>query len=195
MNVGTESWGLFVAIIIAAITPRYKRRTMYLLCATCLLFVYTGWTVAQANNRQTRSTASGYAVLAFIYLYKPAYCIAYNALTYVYMVELFPYFVRTKGLSWFQLFNRSAVLVGSAVNPIGLERLDWKYLLVYVVWLCFEIVFIYFLFPETQGKTLEELTFLFPSEQQERDELAAAAAKVTQDSGITEVRETGEKAA
>ena len=48
---------------------------------------------------------------------------------------------------------------GSFVNPIGLENADWKYLIVYVCWLCFEIVFIYFFFPETFGKTLEELTF------------------------------------
>lgn len=49
--------------------------------------------------------------------------------------------------------------IGSFVNPIGLENIDWKYLIVYVVWLCFEIVFIYFFFPETYGKTLEELHF------------------------------------
>lgn len=45
------------------------------------------------------------------------------------------------------------------MNPIGLDNADWKYLLVYVCWLCFEVLFIYFLFPETYGKTLEELTF------------------------------------
>lgn len=43
-----------------------------------------------------------------------AYAIAYNALTYVYMVEIFPYYVRTKGLSWFQLFGRGANLFGNA---------------------------------------------------------------------------------
>jgi len=32
-------------------------------------------------------------------------------------------------------------------------------LIVYVCWLLFEVVFIYFFFPETFGKTLEELTF------------------------------------
>jgi hypothetical protein len=51
------------------------------------------------------------------------------------------------------------ILSGSFVNPIGLENIDWKYLIVYVIWLAFEIVFIYFVFPETYGKTLEELTF------------------------------------
>ena len=31
----------------------------------------------------------------------------------------------------------------------------------YCVWIAFEIVCIYFLWPETKGRTLEELTFLF----------------------------------
>lgn len=194
-NVGSEAWGFLMALIIASITPRYPRRRMYLLCASCLLCVYTAWTIAQARNRITRSKESGYAVLVMIFLYKPAYNIAYNALTYVYMVELFPYFVRTKGLSWFQLFNRCAVMLGSFTNPIGLESLDWKFLFVFVGLLCFEIVFIYFLFPETYGKTLEELTFLFEDEKQDREKLAASTAKIMGGDHVTELRETPEKKA
>ena len=47
-----------------------------------------------------------------------AYCIGYNALTYVYMVEMFPYYVRTKGLSWFQLFGRTAVMFGKLIRML-----------------------------------------------------------------------------
>ncbi|KAF1352692.1 hexose transporter-like protein [Lizonia empirigonia] len=194
-NVGKESWGFLVSLIMASVTPRFPRRRMYLLCASCLLAVYTAWTIAQARNRITGSKESGYAVLVFIFLYSPAYCIGYNALTYVYMVEIFPYYVRTKGLSWFQLFGRTAVMFGSFVNPIGLENIDWKYLLVYVVWLCFEIVFIYIFFPETYGKTLEELHFLFESEKDDRDALVAAANKVISDPTIIELHEAPDKKA
>ncbi|KAL1594793.1 hypothetical protein SLS59_008606 [Nothophoma quercina] len=194
-NVGKESWGFLVSLLMASVTPRFPRRKMYLLCASCLLAVYTAWTIAQARNRITGSKESGYAVLVFIFLYSPAYCIGYNALTYVYMVEIFPYYVRTKGLSWFQLFGRTAVMFGSFVNPIGLENIDWKYLIVYVVWLCFEIVFIYIFFPETYGKTLEELHFLFESEKDERDALTAAASKVINDPTVIELHETPHKKA
>lgn len=89
----------------------------------------------------------------------------------------------------------SAAVFGSAVNPIGLANLDWKYLLVYVAWLCVEVIFIYFLFPETYGKTLEELTFLFESEKQDREALAAATAKILQDPTTAEAREPPEKKA
>lgn len=45
------------------------------------------------------------------------------------------------------------------VNPIGLGNAGWKYLISYIVWLAFEITCVYFLWPETFGRTLEELTF------------------------------------
>lgn len=65
----------------------------------------------------------------------------------------------------------------------------------YVIWLCFEIVFIYFFFPETYGKTLEELHFLFESEKNERDQLAAAASKVISDPTAIELHERPDKKA
>lgn len=117
-NVGTQAWGFLIGVVMAAITPRFPRRRMYLIGASCLVCVYTAWTVAQARNRITGSKESGYAVLVFIFLYSPAYCIAYNALTYVYMVEIFPYYVRTKGLSWFQLWGRSAVMFGKWLRSL-----------------------------------------------------------------------------
>lgn len=195
-NVGTEAWGFLAALVMAAITPRFPRRRMYLLCASCLVLVYSGWTAAQARNRITGTKETGYAVLVFIFLYKPAYNIAYNALTYVYMVEIWPFYVRAKGLSLFQLSNRCSVMLGSFVNPIGLDDLGWKYLLVYVGLLCGEVVFIYFLFPETHGKTLEELTFLFESEKEEAEVLRKAAAKVVGGEGeVVELHERTEKTA
>lgn len=70
-NVGKESWGFLVALVMASVTPRFPRRRMYLLCASCLLVVYTVWTIAQARNRITGSKGSGYAVLVMIFLYQP----------------------------------------------------------------------------------------------------------------------------
>lgn len=159
LSLGREGWGFVVCFTLASITPRFPRRRMYLLCVTSLICCYTGWTIAQARQLITGSQAAGITVIVFIFLYTPCYNIAYNALTYVYLIELWPYYARTKGVTWFQFWSRTAGTFGSQVNPIGLENIGWKYLLVYVCFLAFEIVFIYFLFPETFGKTLEELTF------------------------------------
>jgi hypothetical protein len=148
-SLGREAWGFVVCFTLASITPRFPRRRMYLLCTISLLTCYTAWTISQARQMITQSEAAGIATIFFIFMYTPCYNIAYNALTYVYLVELWPYYARTKGVTWFQFWSRTASTFGAQVNPIGLRDIEWKYLLVYVCFLCFEIVFIYFLFPET----------------------------------------------
>jgi hypothetical protein len=63
-----------------------------------------------------------------------------------------------------------------------------EYLLVFVALICFKVVFIYFLLPETLGKTLEELTSLFESEKQNREALAASTAEdIGHDGNVTEI--------
>jgi hypothetical protein len=42
---------------------------------------------------------------------------------------------------------------------MALSALDWKFLAIYCGWIAFEYLFIYFLYPETQVRTLEELAF------------------------------------
>jgi Na+/melibiose symporter-like transporter len=75
------------------------------------------------------------------------------------MVELFPYAERSRGISVEQAFVRGAGFFNTFVNPIGMDGAGWKYLIMYIVMICVEIVTIYFFYPETQGRTLEELAF------------------------------------
>ncbi|KAI5468144.1 general substrate transporter [Mariannaea sp. PMI_226] len=166
VNLVNACWSLVCAFIVALLVRRFKRRTMYLTCAGALLTVYISWTIAMeravtAREAGGENAAAGWAVIVFIFLYQPAYNIGYNALTYTYLVELWPYAERSRGIALFQLFGRMAGFFTTFVNPIGLDGASWKYLISYCCWLGFEIVFIYFLFPETSGRTLEELAFLF----------------------------------
>ena len=75
------------------------------------------------------------------------------------MVEVWPYMERSRGIAVFQLFGRLAGFFTTFVNPIGLGDISWKWLIVYVAWLTYEVVFVWFLFPETANRTLEELAF------------------------------------
>lgn len=84
---------------------------------------------------------------------------SYNALTYTYLVELWPYAERSRGIAYFQLWGRLAGFFTTFINPIALENIKWRWLIFYCCWLGFECVFVYFLFPETFGRTLEELAF------------------------------------
>ncbi|KAI0008670.1 MFS general substrate transporter [Xylariaceae sp. FL0662B] len=158
---GNTCWGLINAVPIAIIAPRFRRRTMFLTCTIGTAIVYTVWTIASARFAIESSTRAAIPVLVFIFVYSPFYNIGWNALAYTYMVEIFPYQQRAKGISVEQLTVRFAVFFNTYVNPIALDRIGWKYYLVYCVWILVEIATVYLLFPETHNRTLEELSFMF----------------------------------
>jgi len=85
--------------------------------------------------------------------------VANPSVSLAYMVEMWPFAERSHGIAAFQLFGRLASFFTTFVNPIGLNDVGWRYLISYCCWLAFEVVFVYFFFPETFGRTLEELTF------------------------------------
>ncbi|EKM79799.1 hypothetical protein AGABI1DRAFT_56992 [Agaricus bisporus var. burnettii JB137-S8] len=174
INLANTCWGLLNATAFALTVSRFKRRPIYLACTISILLIFTGWTIASARYSITNNQASSRAVIAFIFLYSPAYNIAYNALSYTYLVELFPYHTRAKGITVFQFFGRMAGFFNQFVNPIGIENAGWKFYISYVVWIAFQIVFVYFLFPETAHKSLEELAFLY-----EKDELVKQRQRIT----------------
>ena len=164
LNVGLSCWGLVCAFTAAMLVTRFRRRVMYLTCTISLLICYICWTVTMQQSLEAidaggKNNAAAAATIFFIFAYSPCYNLGYNALTYTYMVEIWPYALRSRGIAWFQLFGRLANFFTTFVNPIGLDDIGWKWLIVYCCWLAFEICFVWFMFPETFGRTLEELTF------------------------------------
>jgi hypothetical protein len=74
-------------------------------------------------------------------------------------VELFPYTQRARGIGIEQIFGRLGGFTSTYVNPVAMDALDFRFIDVYRSWLCFELVFIFLFYPETYGRTLEELAF------------------------------------
>lgn len=158
-------WGLINAVPIALIAPRFRRRVMFLTCTIGTACVYTVWTVASARFDIEQSSAAAIPVLVFIFVYSPFYNLGWNALTYTYMVEIFPFNQRAQGIAVEQLTVRFAVFFNTFVNPIALDAIGWKYYIVYCVWIVVEIATVYFIFPETKGRSLEGLSFMFESKE------------------------------
>lgn len=75
------------------------------------------------------------------------------------------------------------------VNPIALDAIGWKYYIVYCVWILVEIATVYFFFPETSGRSLEELSFMFESKEV-RDKVEANTHKVFENVEAVEMEAT-----
>jgi hypothetical protein len=82
INIGIACWGLVCGTALALTAPRFKRRPMYLTCASCLLCVYIGWTISMERFISTKAQSAAILTIFFIFAYSPAYNLGYNALTY-----------------------------------------------------------------------------------------------------------------
>lgn len=152
----------------AFLVDRLGRRTLFLWSAVGMLFSFVVWTACSAVFNSTQSHGLGIGVIAMIFVYYFHYDIAYTPLLLGYPTELFPYSIRSKGLTVELLAVYGSLILLAFVNPIALDRIGWHYYLVFCVFLVVICVVTYFMFPETKGHSLEEITQLFDGRQTTR---------------------------
>lgn len=78
-----------------------------------------------------------------------------------YPLELWPFQLRSRGMSALWIIMISALIFNVFVNPIALAAIGWKYYIVYVALLVSYGLVIFFFYPETKGRTLEEISVVF----------------------------------
>jgi hypothetical protein len=159
-----QIWNFGVALVASSLCDRAGRRPMFLWSTFGMLVFFSCQTALSAVYANTGNTSAAHGVIAFIFLYYASYDIAYTPLIVSYTVEILPYHLRAKGFTIFSFAISLSLIFNQYVNPIALQKLGWKYYLVYVAWLAFELVFVYFFIIETKNRTLEETAALFDGE-------------------------------
>ncbi|KAJ5704622.1 hypothetical protein N7536_000311 [Penicillium majusculum] len=149
------------SVISAFLTARLKRRTQFLISGFGMLAVFTVQTLCAALFNDYGNVTAGHVVIAMLFLFYFFFNLAFNALLYSYPVEVLPYPIRAKGFSLLMFFGKASNFINILVNPIGLQAIGWKLYLVYVAWLCVEVVVIWKFFVETKGPSLEAIAVLF----------------------------------
>lgn len=145
----------------ALFIDRFGRRKFMLIgaagCITALIFL----SALTASFLNTTNKAGLNAAVFFVWFYIVFWCFFIDATQYVYVSEIFPNHLRPQGvalgLSAFYLASE-VTLVGA---PVALNKIGWKFYLVLIIPSAFYWLIIFFFFPETKGRTLEEIGDLF----------------------------------
>ena len=130
-----------------------------------MLTIFIAWTIAQARYDISGSQSAGYAVIALIFLYSATYSFAWLYLVVAYPIEVSNYRYRARLWALTMLSVCLSGFFNAYINPIGLENAGWKFYIYYIVWIFIELLIIYFFFPETSGRTLEEVAVVFDGPQ------------------------------
>ncbi|KAJ7076584.1 hexose transporter [Mycena belliarum] len=154
-------WSLICALAASTTVERFGRRVLFLSSAVLMTLFFTMQTVCFGRFTISGDPQAAHGVIAFIFLYSAAYNIAFSPLIVTYALEILPYNIRAKGFNVFNITISVALIFNQYVNPIALAALNWKYYVVYCVWLVCECVFLYFYLLETKNHTLEETAAIF----------------------------------
>ncbi|KAL8826872.1 MAG: hypothetical protein Q9170_007236 [Blastenia crenularia] len=107
------------------------------------------------------SGSASKAVIACSYLFVASYAPTWGPVSWIYPPELYPLRVRGKAVALATSFNWAFNFALGYFVPPAFVNIKWQTYLVFGVFCFSMLVHTYFMFPETAGKTLEEVVDIF----------------------------------
>jgi MFS family permease len=185
INAINPIFSMLAAVWGATLLDKLGRRFMMLAGLGGGLFAYillTAFT-AQAEVHANLS----YAVIVAIFLFGVCFAWGFTPLQTLYAVECLENRTRAKGSGLNFLFLNVAMVVNTYGISVGIEAIGWKLYLVYIGWICVELVVIYFFFVETAGKTLEEMGDIFAAKNPRKESTKKTKMSVDAAGNVLEI--------
>lgn len=159
---------LFTWFFIASFIPWFLIDTVgrrKLLISSVLvmgsIFAILAGVVKRIEDRPADSFVFGVIATVFCFMYFAAFTIGFQATVWVYPPEILPVRIRAKGTALATACNWIINFAVVEIFPPAVENIGWK---TYLIFMCFNFSFapiMYFFYPETKGKSLEEIDLLF----------------------------------
>ncbi|KAJ7447131.1 general substrate transporter [Mycena galericulata] len=117
---------------------------------------------AKWGGTNSHNHAAQTAGVAFIVIFGSLFfSVSFGPVSWVYQSEIFPMRIRAIGTSVCTCANWACNVLISQVSPIGMARLQYKFYILFVVTNVVNGLVVFFFFPETKGKSLEEMDAVF----------------------------------
>lgn len=159
-----QLWNLIMSIIGACLVDRAGRRALFITSTVIMLISYIFITALSGSFTTTKTSAVGTAVIPFLFIYYAGYDIAFTPLLLAYPAEIWTFSMRAKGVALSMGSNYLALAFNQLINPIAFESISWKYYFVFLGVLLFILVVVWRTYPETRGRSLEEIAVIFDGE-------------------------------
>ncbi|KAJ5773929.1 hypothetical protein N7457_008825 [Penicillium paradoxum] len=166
LNISLNAWNFLLSAGGSLASERYGRRTLWLISTQAMLVFLSASTLAAGLFSENHLPAAGIAVVPLMFLFFGAYDMAYGPLFISYPAEILPFQLRAKGIAVVLSVDAVACFFNQYVNPVAFTAIAWRYYCVFIGCLVVFLVSIYLLFPETRGRSLEEVGLIFDNEDE-----------------------------
>ena len=147
----------FCAIIPVFLIDRFGRRKLFMITGAGLA---VSTAVIAATGGDGRGSAATVAVV-FVFLFDFFYPIGFLGQTFLYATELAPLSHRVPITAIANATQWLCQFIVAQVTPPGTANLGSRYWIIYAVLNASFVPIVYFLFPETNGRSLEEMDTIF----------------------------------
>ncbi|TKX20397.1 sugar transporter-like protein 32 [Elsinoe australis] len=144
-------WRIFLSCLILTMN-QWTGINVVVFCAAVVLEQNVGL------NHKTALVVGGCLNLAFYMIF---FGVSMAGIPWCYSAEILPLHVRAPGISIAVMFNWISVFTIVMITPVLVANITWKTYLIFMVMNFVFIPIIYFLFPETANRSLEDIDFLF----------------------------------
>ncbi|KAJ5491234.1 hypothetical protein N7539_002801 [Penicillium diatomitis] len=177
--------GAGIAVMLTDKMPRRPVLIFGTLACAITMAVNAGISIPIAQTG-TISPDKGRAALAFYYLFNVVFSFTYTPLQGVVPAEALETTTRAKGLALSGFMVSCISFISQFASPIGLGNISTNYFWIFVGWDLLEVVFWYFFCVESQGRTLEELEWVYQQPNPVKASLQVDKIVVQEDGTVTE---------
>ncbi|KAJ5367764.1 hypothetical protein N7541_001705 [Penicillium brevicompactum] len=146
------------------LVERMGRRGLMILSTFAQFVCFLVITVLLRYSETSDGRAYANASVAFFFLYYGAFGIGMLGVPWLYPTEINSLPMRTKGAAAATATDWITNFIVVEITPIGIQSIGWKF---WIVWTVSNAVFLpvlYFLYPETANRTLEDLDDYYRSD-------------------------------
>ncbi|KAK0115612.1 hypothetical protein ONS96_014059 [Cadophora gregata f. sp. sojae] len=186
---GTLTWKFLSCFVAFFTVDRFGRRALLMVSgagmALCML------SLCIATSFGTENKSAGIAAVFFIYMFNFFIPIGFLGANFLYCTEVAPIKLRVAMASISTANHWLWNLVVTLITPVAIADIGYRYYILYtVIGLCIPVTF-YFFYPETMGRSLEELDEAFRSNSSILGIVSASKKLLSQESLVEDDEEKG----
>jgi hypothetical protein len=129
--------------------------------ANCLFFTIATIMLAVFPPATNSNASASWAFIAVTWLYNISFSATNGPLSWIVPAEIFDTRTRSKGVSIGVMVSFAFNTMIGQVTPIAMERIGWRFYILFVVCNFTNAVYFWATQPETKKRPLEEMNYLF----------------------------------